>query len=85
MSDNPALSAALDRAGSLIPVFIFDPTGFTAWAEGCTGYPVVDLAMRQLKASGSSTTGARDCRFVSDKRPADRLALMALSRMGIYP
>ena len=51
MSDNPALSAALDRAGSLVPVFILDPTGFTAWVEGCAGYPVVGAAMSQLNAS----------------------------------
>ncbi len=29
-----------------------DPLAFTAWAEGRTGYPVVDAAMRQLRAAG---------------------------------
>ncbi len=28
------------------------PTGFTAWCEGRTGYPLVDAAMRQLNYSG---------------------------------
>ena len=29
-----------------------DPEGFAAWAEGRTGYPFVDAAMRQLRAEG---------------------------------
>ena len=29
-----------------------DPDGFAAWAEGRTGYPIVDAAMRQLRAEG---------------------------------
>ena len=29
-----------------------DPEGLTAWAEGRTGYPFVDAAMRQLRAEG---------------------------------
>ena len=29
-----------------------DPSTFDAWATGRTGYPVVDAAMRQLRASG---------------------------------
>ena len=29
-----------------------DPAGFAAWAEGRTGYPFVDAAMRQLRAEG---------------------------------
>lgn len=29
-----------------------DPEGFSAWAEGRTGYPIVDAAMRQLRAEG---------------------------------
>jgi len=29
-----------------------DPEGFTAWAEGRTGYPIVDAAMRQLRTEG---------------------------------
>ena len=29
-----------------------DPEGLAAWAEGRTGYPIVDAAMRQLRAEG---------------------------------
>ncbi|MCU0280709.1 MAG: DNA photolyase family protein [Acidimicrobiia bacterium] len=29
-----------------------DPDGLAAWAEGRTGYPIVDAAMRQLRAEG---------------------------------
>jgi deoxyribodipyrimidine photo-lyase len=29
-----------------------DPTGFAAWCEGRTGYPIVDAGMRQLRATG---------------------------------
>jgi deoxyribodipyrimidine photo-lyase len=29
-----------------------DPEGFAAWAEGRTGYPLVDAGMRQLRATG---------------------------------
>jgi deoxyribodipyrimidine photo-lyase len=30
-----------------------DPDGqFTAWSEGCTGYPIVDAGMRQLNSTG---------------------------------
>jgi len=29
-----------------------DPEGFAAWADGRTGYPIVDAAMRQLRAEG---------------------------------
>jgi deoxyribodipyrimidine photo-lyase len=36
-----------------------DPDGFTAWKEGLTGYPVVDAAMRQLKATGWMHNRAR--------------------------
>jgi hypothetical protein len=36
-----------------------DPTGFAAWAEGRTGYPVVDAAMRRLNASGWMHNRAR--------------------------
>jgi deoxyribodipyrimidine photo-lyase len=36
-----------------------DPAGFTAWTEGRTGYPVVDAAMRQLKAIGWMHNRAR--------------------------
>ena len=38
------LPAAAATAGATIP------TGSRAWQEGCTGYPVVDAAMRQLRA-----------------------------------
>ena len=36
-----------------------DPSEFTAWREGHTGYPVVDAAMRQLKATGWMHNRAR--------------------------
>ena len=36
-----------------------DPAGFAAWAEGLTGYPVVDAAMRQLNATGWMHNRAR--------------------------
>jgi deoxyribodipyrimidine photo-lyase len=36
-----------------------DAAGFDAWAEGRTGYPVVDAAMRQLNASGWMHNRAR--------------------------
>jgi deoxyribodipyrimidine photo-lyase len=36
-----------------------DPEHFSAWAEGRTGYPVVDAAMRQLRASGFVHNRAR--------------------------
>ncbi len=32
---------------------------FTAWKEGCTGYPIVDAAMRQLLATGWMHNRAR--------------------------
>lgn len=36
-----------------------DPVGFAAWAEGRTGYPVVDAAMRQMNATGWMHNRAR--------------------------
>jgi deoxyribodipyrimidine photo-lyase len=36
-----------------------DPAAFRAWAEGRTGYPVVDAAMRQLRATGFMPNRAR--------------------------
>jgi deoxyribodipyrimidine photo-lyase len=36
-----------------------DDTAFTAWADGCTGYPIVDAAMRQLRAEGFVHNRAR--------------------------
>jgi len=36
-----------------------DPDEFTAWAEGRTGYPVVDAAMRQLQQTGWMHNRAR--------------------------
>jgi deoxyribodipyrimidine photo-lyase len=32
---------------------------FTAWTQGCTGYPIVDAAMRQLEATGWMHNRAR--------------------------
>ena len=40
-------------------VWADDEAGFRAWAEGRTGYPVVDAAMRQLRASGFVHNRAR--------------------------
>ena len=39
--------------------FLEDPVAFDAWAEGRTGYPVVDAAMRQLRAAGFVHNRAR--------------------------
>jgi deoxyribodipyrimidine photo-lyase len=36
-----------------------DPVAFAAWAEGRTGYPVVDAAMRQLRRTGFMPNRAR--------------------------
>jgi deoxyribodipyrimidine photo-lyase len=36
-----------------------DPAAYEAWAEGRTGYPVVDAAMRQLRSSGFVHNRAR--------------------------
>ena len=36
-----------------------DPSEFTAWAQGRTGYPVVDAAMRQMNATGWMHNRAR--------------------------
>jgi deoxyribodipyrimidine photo-lyase len=36
-----------------------DPEGFLAWVEGRTGYPLVDAAMRQLRATGWMPNRAR--------------------------
>ncbi|MEX2620472.1 MAG: deoxyribodipyrimidine photo-lyase [Egibacteraceae bacterium] len=36
-----------------------DPAAFTAWAEGRTGYPIVDAAMRQLRREGFMPNRAR--------------------------
>jgi deoxyribodipyrimidine photo-lyase len=36
-----------------------DPDSFSAWCEGRTGYPVVDAAMRQLRAEGWMHNRAR--------------------------
>jgi deoxyribodipyrimidine photo-lyase len=53
-----ALSAPLLPAFRSMP-WRDDPGGFRAWAEGRTGYPVVDAAMRQLRASGFLPNRAR--------------------------
>jgi deoxyribodipyrimidine photo-lyase len=36
-----------------------DADGFTAWAQGLTGYPIVDAAMRQLRKTGWMHNRAR--------------------------
>jgi deoxyribodipyrimidine photolyase len=40
------------RRGDPVEQTIEDEDGLTAWAEGRTGYPIVDAAMRQLRADG---------------------------------
>lgn len=52
------------RRGSLRPEYERipwrnDERDFAAWSAGCTGYPVVDAAMRQLAASGWMHNRAR--------------------------
>lgn len=39
--------------------WVEDADGFTAWAQGLTGYPVVDAAMRQLNETGWMHNRAR--------------------------
>jgi deoxyribodipyrimidine photo-lyase len=51
-----------------------DETGFSAWAEGQTGFPVVDAGMRQLLATGWMHNRARDHGLLPGERPAGRLA-----------
>jgi deoxyribodipyrimidine photo-lyase len=53
-----ALSAPFQAAFLSMP-WRDDPAGFAAWADGRTGYPVVDAAMRQLRASGFVPNRAR--------------------------
>lgn len=36
-----------------------DPTGFAAWQQGLTGYPIVDAAMRQMNTTGWMHNRAR--------------------------
>lgn len=39
--------------------WVYDEEGFKAWQEGLTGYPFIDAAMRELKASGFMHNRAR--------------------------
>jgi deoxyribodipyrimidine photo-lyase len=39
--------------------WVNDPEDFAAWAQGCTGYPIVDAAMRQLLDTGWMHNRAR--------------------------
>ncbi|MGI9641623.1 MAG: cryptochrome/photolyase family protein [Acidimicrobiia bacterium] len=41
------------------PIWNADEQGFNAWTNGTTGYPVVDAAMRQLRATGWMHNRAR--------------------------
>lgn len=52
------LRASFRPAFASLPVR-HDPADLAAWAEGRTGYPVVDAAMRQLRASGFVHNRAR--------------------------
>ena len=47
------------RASLAGPDLVDDPAAFDAWADGRTGVPVVDAAMRQLRASGFVHNRAR--------------------------
>jgi deoxyribodipyrimidine photo-lyase len=47
------------RAGMRAIRWQDDPAGFSAWAEGRTGYPVVDAGMRQLNSTGWMHNRAR--------------------------
>jgi deoxyribodipyrimidine photo-lyase len=45
------------RSGAFRPAYneiewLDDDEGFTAWCDGLTGYPIVDAAMNQLRATG---------------------------------
>jgi deoxyribodipyrimidine photo-lyase len=53
-----ALGAPFQAAFRAMP-WRDDRGGFAAWAEGRTGYPVVDAAMRQLRATGFLPNRAR--------------------------
>jgi deoxyribodipyrimidine photo-lyase len=53
-----ALTQSFQPAGRRV-AWIDDPAAFAAWAEGRTGYPVVDAAMRQLRATGFVHNRAR--------------------------
>ncbi len=56
---NPhAARGAFRPALAAIP-WVTDPAGFAAWTDGRTGYPVVDAAMRQLRAAGWMPNRAR--------------------------
>ncbi len=56
---NPRLTREPHRQAFAAFPFRNDPDGLAAWSTGRTGYPVVDAAMRQLRASGFVHNRAR--------------------------
>ena len=52
------LRAPFDARWSKL-VWMDDRAGFEAWCEGRTGYPVIDAAMRELKATGYMSNRCR--------------------------
>ncbi len=59
LSHHPRVAAEPFRAALAGVRWRDDPAGFEAWSEGRTGYPVVDAAMRQLRAAGFVHNRAR--------------------------
>ncbi|MGI9529497.1 MAG: cryptochrome/photolyase family protein [Acidimicrobiia bacterium] len=55
--NRPQASRSDYRPGN--PIWNADEQGFDAWTNGTTGYPVVDAAMRQLRATGWMHNRAR--------------------------
>ncbi len=56
---NPRVTREPHRQAFAAFPFRNDPDGLAAWRTGRTGYPVVDAAMRQLRASGFVHNRAR--------------------------
>ncbi len=59
LSDRPTMVRRAQKPAYDDIAWRDDPDGFTAWCEGRTGYPVVDAAMRQLRATGWMHNRAR--------------------------
>jgi deoxyribodipyrimidine photo-lyase len=53
LHDHPHLTRHAMRAHLDAIAWRDDPEGFAAWAEGRTGYPIVDAGMRELAATGT--------------------------------
>jgi len=52
LAGHPALSRRAMRPEMDRVAWRHDPAGLAAWAEGRTGYPIVDAGMRELAATG---------------------------------